>query len=365
MSSQAAASGKLVYVGTYTRSGASKGIYAYRFAPDTGELTFTGQTFQLDNPSFLVVHPSGKFLYSVCETARSDKKPGGMVAALAIDRVTGALTLLNRQSSHGAGPCHVDIDPTGKLLLVANYGSGTVAALPVDQDGRLAEASAVIQHEGSSVNPKRQKGPHAHSITVAPDGRYAFAADLGVDKMLAYRLDPDAQTMAAHADGSAAVTPGAGPRHFAFHPSGKYAYAINELDSTVTAFRYDPTDGRLTVLQSESTLPADFAESSYCADIHVSANGTFLYGSNRGHDSIVVFRIDSATGQLTLVGHQSTLGNWPRNFALSPSGAFLLAANRKSDNVVVFRIGPDSGMLTPTGHTASIPQPVCVVFAEY
>jgi len=362
MSEQTSDDGHLVYVGTNTRRGGSKGIYACRFLSETGELLVTDQTINVDNPSFLAVHPSRRYLYSVCGTAKRGPTPGGMVAAFSIDRASGRLTLLNQQSSHGAGPCHLSVDATGTLALVANYGSGSVAALPIGADGRLAASSSVVQHEGSSVNPKRQRGPHAHSITIDPGNRFAFAADLGIDKMMAYRLNPGNGTMAAHSPGTTAIHPGAGPRHFAFHPVRPFAYVINELDSTVTALRYDSDAGALAAFQTESTLPADFTGTSYCADIHISPCGRFLYGSNRGHNSIVTFRIDPADGRLTLSGHQSTLGDWPRNFAISPSGAYLLAANRKSDNIVVFRIDPDTGLLTPTGHVAAVPQPACVVF---
>ncbi len=349
----------LVYIGTYTR-GESEGIYVYRLDLATGALESTGQTAKAANPSFLAIHPKANFLYAVGELRQVEGRPGGAVSAFAIDPETGGLTLLNQQSSHGAGPCHLTVDATGKCVLVANYGSGSLAALPIEENGRLAAATDVIQHEGSSVHPRRQQGPHAHSITLDPASRFAFAPDLGIDKVMIYKLDLAQGKLVPNEQPWAAVKPGAGPRHFAFHPTARWAYVINEIDSTITAFAYDATEGTLGEVQTISTLPEDFDGDNTCADVHVAPSGKFLYGSNRGHDSIVIFAIDQTSGKLTCVGHESTRGETPRNFGIDPTGAFLLAANQRSDTVVTFRIDPETGRLTPTGHVADVPTPVCI-----
>ena len=288
----------------------------------------------------------------------------GSVSAFAIDTKTGGLAALNQTSSRGAGPCHVSVDKTGKCVLVANYGGGSFAAIPLKADGSLLEAVAFIQDSGSGPNAKRQDKAHAHSINVSPDNRFAVAADLGLDKVFMYRLDPEKATLEANAPAYTAVSPGAGPRHFAFHPDGRHAYVINELNSTVTAFDYDAAKGALKELQSIGTLPKDFAGNSTTAEVQVHPNGKFLYGSNRGHDSIAVFAIDAKKGTLKLVEHVSTQGKVPRNFGIDPAGQFLLAANQNTNNVVVFRIDAKSGRLTPTGQSVEVGAPVCVKFVK-
>ncbi|MDF2441411.1 MAG: 6-phosphogluconolactonase [Abditibacteriota bacterium] len=352
-----------VYIGTYSKGG-SKGIYVYRLDSTSGRLSDTGQTADAKNPSFVAVHPSGRYLYSVSEVGDVDGKPGGGVSSYAIDAQTGGLTLLNQQSSRGSGPCHVAVDATGRLLTVANYGGGSIASLPIKADGSLDEAASFFQHTGSSVNPQRQKEPHAHSVTMDPANRFAFACDLGLDKILIHRLDAPKGQLIPNDVPFATVHPGAGPRHFAFHPSSRFGYVINELDSTVSAMSYDAERGELREIQSISTLPAGFTGNSSCADIQIAPSGRFLYGSNRGHDSIVIYLIDETTGRLTLVGHQPTQGRTPRNFAIDPSGHFLLAANQDSNNIVVFRIDTETGGLTPTGQTIEVPAPVCVKFGR-
>jgi 6-phosphogluconolactonase len=330
--------------------------------PATGELTFTGQTADLQNPSYVTLHPSGRYLYAVSEVDKSGDQQGGTVSAFKIDPDTGGLTLINQQLSHGSAPCHVSVDATGHLLTVANYSSGTVAALPVRDNGSLGEATSVEQHVGSSVNPQRQKEPHAHSCTIDAANKFAFAADLGLDKVYVYKLDVLAGKLIPNEVPFVRTHPGAGPRHFAFHPNNRYGYVINEIDSTITSFTYDADKGALNEIQSISTLPADFKGASSCADIHIAPSGKFLYGSNRGHDSIAIFAIDEATGKLTLVAHQSTLGKTPRNFALDPSGKFLVAANQDTSNAVVFNVDQQTGRLTPSGHEIQVPFPVCVKF---
>jgi 6-phosphogluconolactonase len=351
-----------VYVGTYTRGTGSEGIYICRLDTATGQLEQIGGAGGVENPSFLAIHPTGAFLYAVGETAEFRGRTGGAVAAFAIDRATGQLALLNEQSSEGGGPCHLVVDATGKTVLVANYGGGSVASLPLEDNGRLRPAASKIQHAGSSVNPQRQQGPHAHSINLDPQNQFAFAADLGLDQVLVYRLDPDQGTLAAHAPPFAEVKPGSGPRHFAFHPSGQYAYLINELTCTMTAFSYGADRGKLTEIQTVTTLPVPLQAGFSTAEVQVHPSGRFVYGSNRGHDSIAIFAVDQETGKLTVVGHEPTRGNTPRNFGIDPTGQFLLAANQSSGTIVPFRIDQDTGKLTATGQVLEIPAPVCVKF---
>jgi len=356
------AKGKLLlYIGTYTGQ-YSKGIYGYRFDAGSGRLSPLGLVAETTNPSYLAIHPSRRFLFAVNEVDDLEGHKVGSVSAFAIDAKTGKLTLLNTVSSRGADPCYVAVDKTGKYLLAANYGGGNVAAFPVGDDGRLGEASAFIQHAGHGTNPERQEGPHAHSINLSPDNRFAVAADLGLDQLLVYRFDATKGSLAANDPPFAKLHPGAGPRHFDFHPRGKFAYAICEMGSTVTAFAYDAAGGVLKELQTISTLPKDYSGSNDDADIHVHPSGKFLYGSNRGHDSIVVFAIDPAQGTLTPVEHVPTQGKTPRNFGIDPTGSYLFAANQNSDNIVVFRIDAKTGRLTPTGQTIEVPSPVCVKF---
>lgn len=342
-----------LYVGTYT-SGKSEGIYIYRMDQLTGQLKPAG-SIRSENPSFLTVDPGKRFLYAVNET------PTGAVSAFRIDSKTYQLTQLNQQSSEGADPCHLMVEPRGRSLLLANYSSGTVSVLPIQRDGSLGAASDVERHEGSGPR-EQQKSAHAHCVKLDRANRFAFVADLGADKVMIYRFNQMTGKLEPGQQTSATLHPGAGPRHLAFHPNGKYLYVINELDSSLTTFKYDAANGTLTAFETVSTLPRDFTGTSYCADVHVSKSGRFLYGSNRGHNSIVVFAIDPRTARLSLVEHVSTEGNWPRNFTIDPAGRFLLVANQRSDNVVVFRIDAQTGRLTPAGHGAEIPAPVCLQF---
>ena len=348
-----------LYVGTYT-SGKSEGIYVYRMDRATGALT-KFSSIKSVNPSFLTIDRSKRFLYAVNEVGEYAGKPGGGVSAFAIDPATGNLRLLNEQATQGADPCHLSIDTRKRALLVANYTGGSVTVLPVRTDGTLGMAIDVKQHEGSGVK-EQQKGPHAHCVILDRHERHALTADLGIDKVMIYRFDRVTGKLSTGKQPFAELTAGAGPRHLTLHPSGKYLYVINELDSTMTSFKYDELNGTLTLIETISTLPGDFTGTSYCADVHVSASGRFLYGSNRGHNSIVVFDINPRTGKLTPVEHVSTEGNWPRNFTIDPSGKFLLVANQRSDNVVVFNIDERTGRLTPAGHNEQIPAPVCLKF---
>lgn len=347
-----------LYVGTYT-SGKSEGIYGYRMDAATGALTrFT--SCKSVNPSYLAIDRSKRYLYAVNEVGQYAGKPGGGVSAFAIDRTTGNLRLLNEQATQGADPCYLTIDHNKRTLLVANYTGGSISALPLRSDGTLGMVSDLKQHEGSGIK-EQQKGPHAHCIILDRLERYALAADLGTDKVMIYRFDSATGKLTLAKQPWIQLQAGAGPRHLTFHPNGKYVYAINELDSTLTLLKYN--DGTLTQVETVSTLPSDFSGVSYCADVHVSASGKFLYGSNRGHNSIVVFEIDPHTGKLKQLEHVPTEGKWPRNFAIDPTGRFLLVANQHTDNVVTFSIDPMTGRLTATGQITEIPVPVCLIFS--
>lgn len=352
--------GKLgVYIGTYTAS-RSKGIYYGLLDLSTGKLTMKGVAAEAANPSFLAIDPSRRYLYAVNEISTLQGQKTGGVSAFAINSATGELTLLNQQPAGGTGPCHLVVDRQGKNVLVANYGGGSIASLPIGSDGKLAPAVSVIQHTGSSVNPQRQKEPHAHSINLDAANRFAFAADLGLDKVLVYRFDPASGKLSPNDPPAGMVAPGSGPRHFAFHPGGKYAYVINELANTVTAFAYDAEKGTLKEIQSITTLPSDFKGTSYTAEVVVHPSGNFLYGSNRGHNSIAAFAIDQGTGKLTAISHQAGNIKTPRNFAVDPTGQYLLVANQDGDSIVVFRINQKSGDLEPTGQVVDVPRPVCI-----
>lgn len=352
-----------VYVGTYT-SEKSQGIYRSRLDLATGTLSAPELAATVTNPSFLALDPAKTHLYTVNETGKFGDKPTGSVSAFTIDAATGALTLINQESSGGNGPAHVSVDRAGRTVLVANYGGGSVASLPIGPNGRLEPAASVIVHQGSSVHPKRQTKPYGHSINVDPSNTFAYAADLGADRIFIYRLDPKSSALTPATPASASLTPGSGPRHLSFHPSGTYAYVINELALTVTVFSRDAKTGALTEVQTISTLPAgQAADPSFStAEVVVHPSGRFLYGSNRGHDSLVVYAIDEATGKLTLVQHEPTQGSTPRGFGIDPTGRYLLAGNQRSDSLVAFRIDAASGRLTPTGQTLKIGAPVSVVY---
>jgi 6-phosphogluconolactonase len=352
-----------VYVGTYTEEGSkSKGIYAYRFDPATTQITAIGLVAETINPSFVALHPNRRFLYAVNEVGKYKGQSSGAVSAFAIDRVTGKLTLVNEVPSRGADPCYITLDKSGKHVLVANYTGGSVAVFPVLDDGRLGDASAFVQHQGHGTNPERQERPHAHSIDLSPDNHFALVDDLGLDYVIAYSFDGANGSLTPNEPAFAKVDAGAGPRHFAFHPNGIFAYVINEMHSTVTVFAYDSTGGALRSLQTISTLPPGFTGQNDDAEVQVHPSGKFLYASNRGHDSIAVFAIDPTKGTLTPVEDISTRGKTPRSFEIDPTGSLLFAANQKSNNIVVFRIDAGTGRLTPTGQVLEVEAPVCVKF---
>jgi 6-phosphogluconolactonase len=347
-----------VYVGTYT-DGTSRGIYRFAFDPQTGVAGEPALAVETKNPSFLALHPSGRFLYAVGEISTFEGQKTGAVSAFAIDPKTGDLTLLNQQPSEGAGPCHLVVDETGKNVLVANYGGGTVAVLPVDADGRLKKASSVRVHEGSGPNAARQAEPHAHGIYLDAAERFAFSPDLGADRIFVYRFDAAKGTLEPH--GAAPLDPGSGPRHLAFHPNGKVLYSINELLSTVTVFSYAPDKGALEKVQVLSALPAGFGGTSWTAEIEVSRDGRFAYGSNRGDDSLAVFRVDPATGRLAVAGHVPVGGKVPRHFTIDPTGRWLLAGHQNSGTIAIFRLDPATGMPSPAGGMVKVDKPVCIL----
>ncbi len=350
----------LFYVGTYTDHG-SKGIYAYRFDSATGESSSLGLAAETAAPSFLAIASSGKYLYAVNEISKFNGKSSGAVSAFAIQPTTARLTLLNQVASRGEGPAHIVLDRSGKYALVSNYDSGNVAVFPVQQDGRLGEATAFVQHKGSSVNKERQEGPHAHAAAFSPDNRFVVVADLGLDQLLVYSFNAAAGTLAGDPQ-IVRAAPGAGPRHLVFDTTGRHLYVINEMQSTVVTYAYDAATGTLSALQIVSALPKGFARTSEAAEIEMHSSGKFLFASNRGDDSIAVFAVDGKDGRLTPVEIVSTGGKTPRNFALDPTGAWLLAANQDSDNIVVFRVDPSTGHLTRSGPELHVPSPVCVRF---
>jgi 6-phosphogluconolactonase len=357
----------LAYVGTYT-SGKSKGIHLFRLQLQNEDVAQNvvlrplGLAVETPNPSFLEFDPTRRLVFAVNEVDFFEGKPTGAVSAFAIDPATGKLTLLNQRASGGAGPCHLALDKSGRNLLVANYGGGTVAVLPVAADGRLGDATSIVQHTGKSVNPERQEGPHAHGVTLDAANRFAFVCDLGLDKVMVYRFDAAQGKLTPHDPAFVALKPGAGPRHMTFRPDGKFAYVFNELHSTITVLAYDPAAGRLTEVETVSSLPPWYDGKNTGAEIAVLPSGKFLYASNRGNDTLVLFAIDAAKGTLNFIEEQTTSGQKPRHFGVQSSGRHLAIANQGTDNVLVCRIDAENGRLKPSGETTPVPSPVCVIF---
>ncbi len=351
----------MLYVGTYSRGG-SRGIYRVSMNVANGRLRIENSFPGLQNPAFLAIDPTNRYLFAVSETGEYEGARVGSVASHAIDAATGNLVRISQQPSGGAAPVHVSVAADASFILVANYNGGNVAMLPVDDAGALAPPSSIRQHTGSSVNPQRQERPHAHSIYLDKDERFALAVDLGTDEIRVYRIDRDSNALVPTNPPAYATQPGAGPRHLVFHPNGRRVFVINELSNSITSFDYDTQTGALSPIATVSTLPAGFSGFNTCAEIRMSASGRFVYGSNRGHDSIAVFALDDATGTLTPVQHVSTGGRTPRNFEIDPTGRYLIAANQDSNNLVVFSIDSETGMLEATGETLTIPAPVCVRF---
>ncbi len=347
----------LVFIATFA-AGTNGAIHALRLDPETGRLQPVQRTGGVEHPFFMAVSRDQKFLYAIHAKSFGGKEPE-QVAAYAIEGRTGQLRLLNRQSTRGTASCYLDVDATGKTVLVANYTTGNVGSLPVRDDGSLGEMAAFFQHSGSSVDLPRQKGPNAHSFVVSPDNRFAFAADLGIDQVRGYRLDAATAKLTPNEPAFVNAPPGAGPRHLTFHPNGKHVYVINELKNSVTLFDYAAATGTLTARQTLSTLPTDFSGKSYCADLKITPDGRFLYGTNRGHDSIAIYRLGD-DGSLTLLGIEPSLGKGPQNLAFAAGGKFLLCANMPGNHVVVFRIDGQTGGLKPVGEPFSLTSPSCI-----
>ena len=362
----------MVFVGTYTEpirfgtgkilEGKGKGIYTFRLDPSSGAMELCNLAEGVQNPSYLALDPARRFLYAVNELKEFEGAPTGAISAFAVDPDSGALVFLNIKPTHGTDPCHLTVHKTGRYVLVANFTSGSVCVLPIREDGSLGDATDVVQHQGSSVDPVRQAGPHAHAVTFDDAGWYALVPDLGLDRVMVYRFDASRGKLEPNDEPWVKTAAGAGPRQLVMHPGGGYVYLINELDSTMTAFRFDSDGGTLRELQTLSTLPEGFEGASTCAAVQISPSGRFLYGSNRGHDSITIHAIDQMDGTLACIGYESTQGQNPRSFAVGPDGEFLLAANQDSDAMVVFRRDHGSGELVATGHRVEVPAPVCVKF---
>ncbi len=353
-----ASGGQRVYLGTRT------GVYTARFDPVKGRLFDLTLAAEAPQSTFLALHPNRPFLYAVGARmgGAADPAAGGVVRAFARDDRTGQLLLLNEAASGGLGPCHLAADRAGTCLVVANYRSGSVAALPLRGDGRVGAPATVMQHRGAGPNPRRQEGPHAHSVTFDPAERFVLAADLGTDQLLVYRFGSGG-ALTPNDPPAVSLAPGSGPRHAAFDPAGRRLYVINELANTVTVFRYDAARGMPAAFQTVSTLPAGYADDGTAAEVRVHPNGRWLYGSNRGHGSIAVFAVDPVDGALVLAAIEPCGGHWPRHFAIAPGGDWLLAAHERSDTLAVFALDPAGGRLTPVGEPVRVPAPVCVLFA--
>lgn len=356
---------QLLAIGTYTHNNnesRGEGIFVYEFDPATGLLEHLTTTQTAPNPSFLAISPNNRFLYTVNEVGEFEGQPGGAISAYVLDAATGDLTFLNAQSTRGADPCYISLDPTGKWAFVANYSGGSIAVFPLGEDGQVGEAACFIQHVGHSVNTERQNEAHAHSIILDPTGQYALVADLGMDQILVYEFDAGSGQLTPHTPPAIHAAPGAGPRHTGFHPNEQYFYAINELNSTVSVYEYDSGSGSFTNVQTISAIPEGAPRTSMAADLHITADGEFLYTSNRweNSDSIAVFAVDAASGQLSLVEIIKTGGLTPRNFAFDLTETYLFAENQDSSTVVTFRRDTQTGRLTPTGQVTSVPSPVCM-----
>ncbi len=354
----------LVYVGGYTK-GKGKGIFIYSMNTYTGLLTPQGVGPDVENPSFLTISPNHHFLYAVNETDEFNGNSGGGVSSYKIDASTGALTLINERTSGGTGPCHISTDADGTHVMVANYNSGSAEVLPISRtNGSLGEPSSVDQHKGTSVDPARQEGPHAHCAIFDPSGKYGLVCDLGTDKIVVYKYNSTTGTIDPTGIEPGVVAPGSGPRHFVFTKDGRHGYCISEMKSTITAFTFDPSTGTLKPGQVISTLPADFKGTSSCAEIALSPDGRFLYGSNRGHNSLAIFAVSPRDHTISLVGHESTGGKTPRGFEMDPAGKFVIVANQDSNSLVVFKRNAKTGKLTPTGQTLECPSPATIAFLD-
>jgi len=356
---KAAAEEPLVFISAFA-PGEKGAIYAFQLNSKTGELKEVARTTDVEHPFFMTVSPDNQYLYSINAPKKFGGKENEYVAAFKLEGRSGKLKRLNQQSSHGTASCYLDIDKSGKAVVVANYSSGTVASLPVKADGSLGAAASIIQHTGSSVDTKRQNEPHAHSIVISPDQKFVFAADLGIDKVLSYQIDPETAKLSPSPQSYVRTVPGGGPRHMTFHPDGKQLYVINELKNSVSHFSYNPQTGTLIERDTISTIPDDFEGTTHTADVKITPNGRFLYGTNRGHDSIAAYQIDD-DGKLSLLEIKPSLGKGPQNLAITADGKFLLCANMPGNNVVVFQINEKTGKLAAVGEPVSMPMPSCIM----
>lgn len=350
---------EIIYIGTFHDRG-SEGLYVFEFDRDTGQMSEVQVVSDREGPNFQAIHPEGGFLYSVSDQPFDGETNFGTVSAYQIDSETGQLSLLNEQSVEGRGTAHVSTDPLGRYVYVSNYSEGNLSVFMINDDGSLSEAVELVYHEGSSVNEQRQNNPHVHAVDPSPDGRFIYVSDLGIDKIMIYEVDETTGTLNPAETPYVESTPGAGPRHLTIHPNGEFIYSVEELTSTVAGYSVDSSTGALQKIERINMLPDDFDGDNTAADIHTSPDGRFLYASNRGHDSIVIYSIHEATGELSLVGHESTRGGHPRNFMIDSKGEYLMVANRDDDNVVLFRRDADTGELAETGEQVSVPMAVCV-----
>ena len=346
-----------LYVGTYTE-GDNEGINVFKFDTSDGDLDYITTVKNVKNPSYLAVHEKKNLLIAVNEIGQYGGEKTGSVSSFQINPSTGNLTMLNQVASGGGAPCYVSLNRTGDLAFVSNYSGGNISVFQINSGGSLKEMSDLKEHEGKGANEKRQNAPHAHSVTLDPKENHALAVDLGIDKVISYAVDYKHGKL--NEKNSFSLAPGSGPRHIAFHPNKKFVFVINELNSTITSCAYNSTDGSMVEIETITTLPDDFTGESYCADVHVAPDGNFLYGSNRGHNSIAIFSIDEKTGNISTVGHQSVKGEWPRNFMIDPTGQFLLVANQHTNNIVVFKVDKESGLLKSNGVEVKVSKPVCL-----
>jgi 6-phosphogluconolactonase len=348
-----------IYVGTYNEDG-QPGIFVYEFDRKNGSMSLVQEVGGMGSPSYLEIHPSGNYLYSVNRSSVTPDKKWGSVSSYKIDPEKGTLSHLNDQPSQGSESCHISIDSKGRLVFVSNYSTGNLSVFPVLEDGSLEACSDIEQHTGSSINQQRQKSPHVHQSIVSPDNSFLYVSDLGIDLVKAYSIDYNKNSVTGIPASDGLVDKGSGPRHSTIEKNQKFAYVINELASTVTAFKIEAGNGRLVPIQTISTIPEDFKEVNYCADIHIDPSGKYLYGSNRGHNSLAIFKIDRDTGKLETKGFQSTSGEWPRNFLIDPKGEFVFVANQNTNNIVIFRRNADSGELSKIEKEIIVPKPVCL-----
>ena len=348
-----------IYVGTYNEDG-KPGIFVYEFDRKKGSMSLVQEIGGMGSPSYLEIHPSGKYLYSVNRSSVTPDNKWGSVSSYKIDPENGTISHLNDQPSQGSESCHISIDSKGRLVFVSNYSTGNLSVFPVLENGSLDTFSDVEQHYGSSINQQRQKGPHVHQSIVSPDDNFLYVSDLGIDLVKAYSIDYNKNSVTGIPGSDGVVEKGSGPRHSTIQKNQKFAYVINELASTVTVFKIKAGDGQLMPIQTLSTIPEDYKEVNYCADIHIDPSGEFLYGSNRGHNSLAIFKIGQDNGKLEATGFQSTSGEWPRNFLIDPKGEFVFVANQNSDNIVIFKRNSKSGELSKVEKEIIVPKPVCL-----